>query len=181
MRAAVIAAFRGIFITIRILAIGALVVATCAGSVAATADERSQGMKVQQARQVIIRYFEEVWNQGRLDVLDELMTLDYVNHSPSVPNPRPGPEDLKPIVRAMRDGIPDLHYRILDMVVTADKVAVYLRVTGTHRGTLFGVAPTGRRIDVRQMQIEWIREGRIWQHWRITDELALMRQLGVVP
>jgi predicted ester cyclase len=58
---------------------------------------------------------------------------------------------------------------------------VYLRVTGTHTGELFGIAPSGRRIDVRQMQIEWLREGRIWQHWRVTDELSLMRQIGVVP
>jgi predicted ester cyclase len=138
-------------------------------------------MNTDKSRQVVTRYFEQVWNLGELDALDELMTTDYVNHSPSTPDPRPGPEGLKPIVRAMREGIPDLHYQILDMVVAQDKVAVYLRVTGTHDGVLFGMAPTGRRIDVRQMQIEYLRDGRICQHWRVTDELALMRQLGVVP
>lgn len=146
----------------------------------ANAHERSGTMSVEQSRQLITRYFEEVWNQGQLDVLDEIMAPDYVNHSPSTPNSRPGPEDLKPIVRAMRDGIPDLHYQILDTVITPDKVAVHLKVTGTHNGTLFGIAPTGRKVDVHQMQIEWIRNGRIWRHWRVTDELALMRQLGVV-
>lgn len=80
----------------------------------------------------------------------------------------------------MRAAITDLNYQILDMVIAPDKVAVYLRVTGTHTGDLFGIPATGRRIDVRQMQIEWVRDGRIWQHWRITDELALLRQLGVV-
>jgi predicted ester cyclase len=99
-----------------------------------------------------------------------------MNHSASIPNPRPGPEDLKPIVKSMRDGIPDLKYEILDMVIAPDKVAIFLRVTGTHSGTLFGMPPTGKKIDVRQMQIEWIRNGQIWQHWRITDELTLMRQ-----
>lgn len=133
------------------------------------------------AARVIARYFDEVWNQGRVDVLDELLTPDYVNHSPSIPNPRPGPADLKPIVQAMRGGAPDLHYEILDLVVDGAKVAVYLRVTGTHTGPLFGIAATGRSFDIRQMQIEWLREGRICQHWRITDELMLMRQLGVVP
>lgn len=132
-------------------------------------------------RALIRRYFDEVWNAGRLDVLDELMAPDYRNHSPGLPaDPRPGPAGLKPIVAAMRAGIPDLHYEILDLVATAAKVAVHLRVTGTHTGTLFGLAPTGRRIDVRQMQIEWIRGGRIRQHWRITDDLALQRQLGVL-
>jgi predicted ester cyclase len=79
---------------------------------------------------------------------------------------------------AMRAGIPDLHYTILDLVVGEDKVAAYVRMTGTHRGVFFGMPPTGQRIDVRQMQIEWIRDGRICQHWRITDDLTLLRQLG---
>jgi len=129
-------------------------------------------------RRLIHRYFNEVWNAGQLDVLDDLLTPDYLNHSPGLPNPRPGPADLKPIVAAMRAGIPDLHYTILDLVVAEDKVAAYLRMTGTHTGEFFGLAPTGRSIDVRQMQVEWIRDGRICQHWRITDDLALMRQLG---
>jgi predicted SnoaL-like aldol condensation-catalyzing enzyme len=129
-------------------------------------------------RRLVTRYFEDVWNQGRVDVLDELIATDYMNHSSSIPNPRPGPADLKPIVRAMREGLPDLHYEMLDLVVAPDKVAAFVRVTGTHTGDLFGMAPTGKTIDVRQMQIEWIRGGRIWQHWRVTDELTMLKQLG---
>jgi steroid delta-isomerase-like uncharacterized protein len=131
------------------------------------------------ATRVIARYFDEVWNQGRVEVLDELLTPDYVNHSPSIPNPRPGPADLKPIVREMRAGVPDLRYELLDLVIDGDKVAVFLRVTGTHAGRLFGMPASGRPFDIRQMQIEWLRDGRICQHWRITDELALLRQLGL--
>lgn len=130
------------------------------------------------AIEVVTRYFEEAWNQGRVDVLDELLAEDYVNHSPSIANPRPGPADLKPIIIAMREGIADLHYQILDMVASPDKVAVFVRLTGRHMGPLFGLEPTGRAIDVRQMQIEWLRDGRIWQHWRITDERTLLEQLG---
>lgn len=132
---------------------------------------------LQHNRELVTRYFEEVWNQGRLDVLDELLTPDYLNHSPGIPDPRPGPEDLKPIVRMMREAIAGLHYEILDMVVEREKVAVYTRVTGRHTRPLWGFAPHGHSIDVHQMQIEWIRDGRIWQHWRLTDEAALARQM----
>jgi predicted ester cyclase len=131
----------------------------------------------QRNRAVIARYFEEVWNRGNVDVLDEIIAPHYINHNPSVANPRPGPADLKPIVLAMRSGIAGLHYEILDMVVTDDKVAVYTRLTGTHTGDLFGMPPSGRKIDVRQMQIEWLQDGQIVQHWRLTDELSLLRQL----
>jgi steroid delta-isomerase-like uncharacterized protein len=137
-------------------------------------------MSIDHVNRLVTRYFEEVWNQGRVDVLDELLTPDYRNHSPSIPDPRPGPADLKPIVAAMRAGIPDLRYEIIDLVATPDKVAVHVRLTGTHTGTLFGIPATGRPIDVRQMQFEWIEAGRISRHWRVTDELSLMRQLGVV-
>ena len=53
-------------------------------------------------------------------------------------------------------------------------------MTGTQKGDFFGIAPTGRRVSVNQINIERIRDGRIAEHWRVTDELALMRQLGVV-
>ncbi|WP_394846261.1 ester cyclase [Pendulispora brunnea] len=124
------------------------------------------------------RYFEEVWNQGKVDVLDELLTRDYVNHTPSVPNPPPGPEGLKPIVQAIRRGFPDLHYRIEDMVVTEDRIVLRTIVSGTNTGELFGAPPTGQRVQVNQMNIEHIRNGRIAEHWRVTDELAMQQQLA---
>lgn len=137
-------------------------------------------MSLESNRQLIHRYFNEVWNEGNVDTLDELLSPDYVNHSPGIPNPRPGPADLKPIVLAMRNGISELHYQILDLVIAENKVAAYVQLTGVHIGELFGMKPSGKAIDVRQMQIEWIRDGRIWQHWRLTDDLTLLRQIGQV-
>ena len=127
------------------------------------------------------RYFEEVWNRGMVEVLDELLAPDYVNHTPSFGSPPPGPGGLKPIVLAMRRAFPDLHFTIEDVVVTRDALAIRTTMTGTHTGDLFGIAPTHRRIKVMQIQIERVRGGRIIEHWRVTDELTLMRQLGVVP
>jgi len=126
------------------------------------------------------RYFEEVWNQGNVQVLDELLAPDYINHTPSTPNPPPGPSGLKPIVLGIRQAFPDLHYEIREIIATDDVVVMRVIMTGTHRGALFGLAPTGRRVAVDQINIEHIRNGRIAEHWRVTDELKLMRQLGTV-
>lgn len=126
------------------------------------------------------RYFEEVWNKGRLEVLDELLDPAYVNHTPSTPNPAPGPEGLKPIVAAIRRAFPDLHFRIEDIVATPDRTVVRTVMTGTHHGDLFGLAPTGRSVEVNQINIERIIGGHIVEHWRVTDDLALMRQLGAM-
>lgn len=136
---------------------------------------------IEQNKRLITRYFDEVWNQGKLEVLNELIAPNYINHSPGAPNPKPGPEGLKPIVEALRKGMPDVHYTIQDMVVTSDKVAVRLEMTGTHTGNFFGLAPTGKQVTVSQFQIERIENGKIVEHWRQTDDLGLMRQLGLLP
>jgi len=130
--------------------------------------------------QLIIRYFEEVWNQGKLDVLDEIISADYINHSPGMPNPPRGPEGLKPIVSAIRKAFPDLKYVIENMVISEHQVAVYTTMYGIHKGDFFGLAPTHKSIKVSQMQIERIANNKIIEHWRVTDDLTMMRQLGQI-
>lgn len=162
----------------------ALLLAAALSALPAAAAEPVAGRKAvstaERNRELGRRYFEEVWNQGKVAALDELLAPEYVNHTPSTPNPPPGPAGLKPIVLGMRTAFPDLHYTIEDIVATDDAVVMRVHMTGTHRGDLFGLAPTGKPVSVEQINIEHIRDGRIVEHWRITDELALMKQLGVV-
>lgn len=134
--------------------------------------------KSEHNKTIINRYFEEVWNKGKLDVLDEIMSTNYINHSPGMPNPPRGPEGLKPIVTAIREAFPDLHYVIKNIVVTDDQVAIHVIMNGTHKGDFFGIAPTGKTIEVNQMQIERIKDGMMSEHWRVTDDLSLLKQLG---
>lgn len=129
-------------------------------------------------RRIIERYYNEVWNEGKLDVLDELLSKDYINHTPSTPNPPAGPDGLKPIVAAIRKGFPDLHYEIQDVIATQDKIVARVVMTGTQTDTLFGLPPTGKKIMVNQINIEKIENGKIVEHWRVTDELTMMKQLG---
>jgi steroid delta-isomerase-like uncharacterized protein len=131
-------------------------------------------------KQLIRTYFNEAWNKGNVSVLDTLLSKDYNNHTPSTPNPPQGPEGLKPIIKAIRTAFPDLHYEIKDLVATPDRVVARVVMTGTHTGPLFGIPATGKKIEVNQINIEAIENGRIKNHWRVTDELTLMKQIGVV-
>jgi steroid delta-isomerase-like uncharacterized protein len=133
-----------------------------------------------QHERIIRRYYEEVWNQGRLDVLDELLDQQYINHTPSVPDPPPGPDGLKPIVAAIRKAFPDLHYEIKDIVVNDSMAVARVIMTGTQQDSLFDLPPTGRKIMVNQINMEKIRNGKVVAHWRVTDELSMMKQLGFV-
>jgi len=128
--------------------------------------------------ELIVKYFEQVWNRGNLDILDEIIAENYINHNPGTPNPNPGPEGLKPIVIGIREAFPDLKYTIENMIVTDNQVAVHTIMHGTHLGNFFGIPATNKIIKTCQMQIERIENNKIVEHWRVTDELTLLRQLG---
>ena len=135
----------------------------------------------QHNRDVIERYFGELFNQGRVELVDELLHPDYVNHSPGSADLPRGRDGVRIVVEALRRGFPDLSFAIEDLVVGEDAVAARTTLTGTHLGDLFGIPPTGRSVRVAQMTIERFRDGRIVAHHRLTDDLSMLRQLGVLP
>ena len=127
---------------------------------------------------VINRYFSELFNQGRLELVSELLHPEYVNHSPGSPELPRGRDGVGIVVQALRRGLPDLRYQIDELVVGTDSVAVRTTLTGTHRGELFGMPATGKSVRVLQMTFERFHEGRIIAHHRLTDDLSMLRQLG---
>jgi steroid delta-isomerase-like uncharacterized protein len=128
----------------------------------------------------IMRQFWSVWEQGNIDLLDELLAPEYVNHTFATPDLPSGPEGVKEVVSMFRSGVPDLRVVIEDMIAEGDKVATRYALEGTHSGDLFGVAPTGRQLSIKSMTVERLSEGKIVEHWRVTDELDMMRQLGAI-
>ncbi len=129
----------------------------------------------------VVRRFWGVWEQGNIDLVDELLAPDYVNHSPGIPGQPAGPEGVKAVVSMFQNGMPDLRVIVEDMIAEDDKVAVRYTLEGTHEGELFGIPPTGRRLSIKSITVERVSEGKIREHWRITDSLDMMQQLGVIP
>jgi steroid delta-isomerase-like uncharacterized protein len=129
----------------------------------------------------IVRRFWGVWEEGNIDLVDELLAPDYINHSPATPDQPTDPEGVKAVVGMFRSGMPDLRVVVEDMIAEGDKVAVRYTLEGTHEGELFGVPPTGQRLSIKSISIEQVSDGKIREHWRITDTLDMMQQLGVVP
>jgi steroid delta-isomerase-like uncharacterized protein len=128
---------------------------------------------------VIRRYYDELFNQGRVEIVAELLAEDYVNYSPGSPTMSRGRDGVTGVVRTMRQAFPDLKYRIEDLVVSDDAVAARTTLTGTHRGDFYGLPPTGRSFEVEQMTIEHFANGKIVAHHRVTDLQALLTQLAV--
>jgi steroid delta-isomerase-like uncharacterized protein len=129
----------------------------------------------------IVRRFWGVWEKGNIGLVDELVAPDYVNHSPGMPGQPEGPEGIKAVVSMFRAGMPDLRVLIEDVVAEGDKVVMRYRIEGTHEGELFGVPPTGRQVSIESITVERLSGGKIREHWRITDTLDMMQQLGAIP
>jgi steroid delta-isomerase-like uncharacterized protein len=129
----------------------------------------------------IVRRFWGVWEEGNIGLVDELVGPDYVNHNPGMPNQPEGPEGIKVVVSMFRAGMPDLRVVIEDVIAEGDKVMMRYRIEGTHEGELFGVPPTGRRVSIESITVERVSGGKIREHWRVTDTLDMMQQLGAIP
>lgn len=137
-------------------------------------------MSAEESKVTMRRYFD-VYEQGNIELLDELLSPDYVNHTPATPELPTGPEGVKGVVTMFRSAMPDLRVVIEDMIAEGDKVATRYTLEGTHEGELFGVPPTGNRLSIKSMTVERVSDGKIRDHWRVTDSLDMMQQLGVVP
>ncbi len=135
------------------------------------------------AAQLARTWFEEVWNQGKTEAIDRLMTEDVVIHGlvgPHGPDLR-GPDQFKPFHESFRAAIPDIHIEVLDTITEGDRVAVRCRVTGTHTGRGIGIEPTGRKIDFGGVSIVRMCGDRFCEGWNYFDFLACYQQIGVIP
>jgi steroid delta-isomerase-like uncharacterized protein len=137
-------------------------------------------MSAEQNKVIMRRYFEEAWNKGFLELLDEIVSPDYINHNPFVPDLPPGPAGLKPIFSGLRSAFPDLQHTLEEQIADGDKVATRWTFRGTHRGELMGIPATGKQVTISGIQIERIAGGKIVEHWRQSDDLGMMQQLGVI-
>jgi steroid delta-isomerase-like uncharacterized protein len=127
------------------------------------------------------RTFEEVFNQGNLALVDELVAPDFLNHEVPPGMKNRGPESTRQVVTMLRTAFPDLHFTIEDLVAQGDTVAGRATMSGTHLGPFQGVPPTGRSFQQAHMHFVRFRDGKAIEHRAVRDDLGMMRQLGVIP
>ena len=137
-------------------------------------------MSTEENKALARRVIEEMFNKGNLDVADELIAPDYVDHDPAIPEDIRGPEGFKEYVSAYRSAFSDLHVEIEDQLAEGDLVATRWTGTGTHDGELAGIPPTGNRVTLPGMEIVRISGGKLVEGWEGYDSMTMMRQLGVV-
>lgn len=125
------------------------------------------------------RWGAEVASAGQYNVLDEILSPSFIDHDPA-PDQGPGIDGLKGFFQKMRAAFPDLKVEPVEVVGTDTHVAMRYTISGTHQGEFQGVAPTGKTFKVSALQLARFEEGRCLERWGSTDELGMMKQLGIL-
>jgi len=130
-------------------------------------------------KQLVRESIERVWGQQRLDEVDRFLARDFVDHG-ALPGSLPGPAGFADGVRRLLAAFPDARNEIDDIVAEGDRVVVRWTMTGTHTGGGLGVPATGRAVRVAGITMSRVVDGRIAEHWIYRDDIAMLRQLGLM-
>ena len=123
--------------------------------------------------------FAEAVNTGNLDLFKEVVAAENIDHDPA-PGQVAGPEGYRMFFSEMRIAFPDLNVALETMVADEQSLAFAYTLTGTHDGLLMGIAPTGKKIKIRGLQISRFKDGKMVERWGSSDELGMLHQLGVL-
>ncbi|MFN8470444.1 MAG: ester cyclase [Caldilineaceae bacterium] len=126
-------------------------------------------MSSQSNKDVVIRYFDERWNQNNLAVCDELLA------------PGVDIEAAKEYVRAVSASLGSMRLTFPDILADGDQVALHWRVEAIHIGEFLGVPPTGKPVAYSGIALLRLVDGKIVEDIAYWDNLAILEQLGAVP
>jgi steroid delta-isomerase-like uncharacterized protein len=130
---------------------------------------------------LVMNRFLEFINTASEKLAQELISPSAVFHVPGRTEPMRGPAGYLAIIGMMRGGFPDIQWTLEEMVAEGDKIAARFTMRGTHRGTFFGVPPTGKTISVQAMNIYRLSGGQFVEEHGQPDMLGLLQQIGAVP
>ena len=136
--------------------------------------EQSEDLKA-----FIRRWFEEVWNKGREEAIDEMFAEDGIAHglADETGATLRGPAGFKPFFRNFRGAFPDIKVIVEDTVAEGDQVAARCTLRATHTGDNLGFAATHKPLDITGIAIVRVRDGKIVEAWNNFDFMGMSRQL----
>jgi predicted ester cyclase len=123
----------------------------------------------------------EVFVQGSLDVVDEVLAPGFTDHAPPLPGQPPGRKGVKIFAAAVRQAFPDLEITIDHAIAEGDLVALHITASGTMQGEFVGMPPSGKHATWNAVHIDRISDGKIVEHWIVQDQLGMLQQLGFIP
>jgi len=134
-------------------------------------------MSTEENKAIVVRWFAEL-DRGNLDIVDELIAEEYVDHNPALPNLPPGREGVRQYVRILKAAFPDAAHTIDDVIAEGDKVMTRVTARGTFTGECIGYQPTGKEVRISGIAVHRLADGRLVEHWAQADIAGFMHQIG---
>ena len=132
-------------------------------------------------KEVLRRWFDEVWNNGRAEAIEEMFDENGIAHglSDDPSNPIRGPRGYRPFYTTLREAFPNLKIIVEDTVAEGDKVAARCSVRGKHEGVFMGRAATQAPVEFTGIAIVRIENGKIVEAWNNFDFMTMYKQCGI--
>jgi steroid delta-isomerase-like uncharacterized protein len=136
---------------------------------------------MEENKAIVRRLNDEVWTDGRLEVIDELIADDFVTTVVGAPEQIRGPQGFREFVVMYRKAFPDLRITVDEQIAEGDIVVTRWTATGRNEGELMGMPATGKQATTAGININRISGGKLVEGWGLFDQLGLLQQLGAVP
>ena len=139
----------------------------------------TQNTSPQDNKQVVRRLIEEGWNQGKTEVVSELLANNCRFHDEVFPHLTSGADNLRRHIESCRTGFPDLKFSIDDTITERDEVVVHWTARGTHKGSFLGMPATNKKAAVTGTSIYRLEGSKIVESWANWNLMSMMEQLGI--
>lgn len=136
-------------------------------------------MSTETSRGLVGRFYDEVLNGRRLDVIDEIAVAGYTENDP-LPGQGEGRDGLRNRVSMLVTAL-DPHFTVEDVIAEGDRVAVRWRHQGTQVEPFLGLPASGKSFEIAGIDIYRVQEGRLAEHWHVIDQFGMLMQLGFIP
>lgn len=133
------------------------------------------------AKAVVRRLYEEVWNKRRLEVVSELISPSHALNDPHLSGSALGPDAYKRVLTHFVSAFPDLQFQVEDLIAEKNKVVACWTVAGTHEREFRGISATHKKMVIEGATIHHVSNGKIIDSYVNLDYLGLMQQLGAIP
>lgn len=134
-------------------------------------------------KDLVRRFYKEVFENGNVDAIDELLTENTIEHDQPPPGVtlKPGREGVKELCNVYVQAFKPMSVQIHEIYEDGDTVITRATFTGTHSGSFAGIPPTGNTAPVQSIDIVRFEGDKMAEHWGQIDGVAMLTALGVVP
>lgn len=129
--------------------------------------------------QFIHEYIEEIWNKGDFSKAEKYWGSDFKNVF--APQFAHGPEGMKKQVAYFLNAFDSIHFKIMDLMIEDDKVSMWIEISATHTGDIFGIKPTNKSVKFREAVWYKLKDGKLDEVYPFVDWNSLFEQLGQYP